>query len=130
MIATIERLICEIAITAARGNIQAAADALGIRRTTLHMRLKRYKIDVNREPRPVQEADHLRIKPPGFGKCDGITVLKCKMCFDALEKHGWNRSKAARECGVSTRYMRYMVHTLRFAGYQVPSVDSNGRIIV
>lgn len=126
----IERLVIQIAITASRGNIQAAARALGMNRTTLHMRLKKYGIEsdkvAEKSPTP---ADHLRIKPPGFSRSSAITLLKCEMCYNALVKCDWNRSKAAKECRVSLRFMRYMVHTLRFAGYDVPAIDSRGRII-
>jgi DNA-binding NtrC family response regulator len=125
----IDKTVCEIAIAASRGNVSAAAKALGLNRTTLHMRLKRYGINVLEITEPEKDIEKLKIKPPGFAKSDGLSALKCKMCYEALQKNGWNRSKAAKDCGVSVRYIRYMVQTLRFAGYDVPSVDTRGRPI-
>jgi transcriptional regulator with PAS, ATPase and Fis domain len=131
----------ETALFFANGTVSVAAQALGLKRTTLIEKCKRMGIN----PADFREETEVE-KPPVRKRFNGSLAhvtstqlpiesnIRYEMLMSALEtleRHDYNRTRAAKELGICVRTMRMWVNTARDMGLNVPPNPHNaGKAII
>jgi len=118
-----EVLAIETALACANGVISQAARSLELNGSTLSMKIKRFGIDVEnfRDEAGYDYAGPVSTRSRGISIHPG-SVLRHEMiksAIETLEKHGWNRTHAAFELGISVRTMRNLIVEAKMLGMHI-----------
>jgi transcriptional regulator of acetoin/glycerol metabolism len=125
----IEKHVIVLCLKCSDGNISKVANAMGINRITLLARMKVLGIPSNVRPSVDEKKEKLRrleIDSGASKRHNEMQNQKEKTVLYTLEKCNWNRSWAARELGVSVRYIRYTVADLIARGVDIPDGKAGG----
>jgi transcriptional regulator with GAF, ATPase, and Fis domain len=124
---------------AAGGNTARAARVLGINRTTLVERLKRYGIDIDdirmrastnaletlaqcqADKASLEDIDNLISGTPTvFHEKQPFLYNKMLWIMQCLKEEHWHRTRAAQRAGVCLRTIRVYINHARALGYEIP----------
>jgi transcriptional regulator with GAF, ATPase, and Fis domain len=112
----IEKRSIIVGLKCADGNIAKVAKALGMSRPGMYYLFEKHKIDVKEYIAKENQVN--RDIHPSIGS--SWMDHKTMMVYNALEKNGWNRTKAARDLDISIRCVRYMINLIRSRGIEIP----------
>jgi DNA-binding NtrC family response regulator len=117
------RSAIETALTVSRGNVQAAAECLGIERTCLFARMKRLGVDVEKY-REKREASPPLHKKSSSTQMSAVYLNGIQMVIDALAAENGNRTRAASRLGICLRTVRYKIAEAKKLGFVVVEPES------
>jgi len=114
----IEKELYRVAFECSCGNITLMSEVLGRCRQLVSLRVKEYGFKPFDRPAPVPKPTE-KLKNSRF-LTNSFEAYKTQNLLAALEKNGYNRSRAAEELGVSLRMVRYTISNLKSLGYDIP----------